>query len=212
MFSPDEWKELCFLYLHTKNAVIKAEECGLETKAFLQPIIETRDAFDHIIRVAVFSYSGEKTESDNPNYGHINYSKARDHLYRAFCDASEHLSLKYRELILNTLEGYTNDIISKCLPEYYPKLRPRIEEIEEEIAKLRMDKDIGKLSSNENINKFADILEEIRSIYKQISQSKPSLIEAKKKDKIEQYKTRIIYCLIGAIVPTAIFILNLIFN
>ena len=76
------------------------------------------------------------------------------------------------------------------MPTYYSKIRPRIEEISEEIASLRTKK---RFSGNEKeetaVDEYPKIIEELQGYYKTINLAVPSLLEIKKRNKKNERKS-----------------------
>ena len=76
--------------------------------------------------------------------------------------------------------------IRNALPNYYSEIRPRIEEISEEIAILRTEKRFNADKKEETaIDDYPKVIEELQFFYKTINAALPSLIEIREKNKKE---------------------------
>jgi len=165
------------MHENVKNLVIYCEE--ISDESFPQILLELRDALDHIIRVI----SIETGLLDaNVEYVQTNLESAFNHLYRAGYDALDYSGLVLREFIENELNGFSPDVISEVLPEYYRTYRPRINKINEQIGVLRGQKDVGN-ASLERFNDYLKLNNELKSYYEEIISLKPSLIDLQKQKK-----------------------------
>lgn len=77
--------EMSQVHMYTKHYLLIAEELSEEGVAFLQPLKEHRDAYDHISRIFSLSLKdGNNEERDDEAYILDNVRKAFGHEYRAF--------------------------------------------------------------------------------------------------------------------------------
>jgi len=180
------WKKICDLYAKTKRLTIQAEELSLDFKAFLQPLKELRDAYDHIIRAKSAELDILKKDE---KYIITNYDKALGHQYRAFFDSADYISIRIREKIQAILEKYSSANIQAVIPTYYPTIRPELEKIKLRIAQYRIDKDIED-ESTQDLNGLLQISEqydkdvlELLNFLKDIQLRIPALEEFKIKEK-----------------------------
>lgn len=141
------WTDFEQLYNMTKKMYIKTEEYDDDFCSIMQPIKEQRDALDHIVR----SYSRlikleareltDKQEQENLESIQRNFQKALGHIYRAFYDAADILTIILRKHISDYLAPFTYRQICSCWSDYEHKRRELIE-ISKNIANLRADKEI----------------------------------------------------------------------
>jgi hypothetical protein len=133
---PEEpWRILVELHNRIKALLLFAEECEIEHRTFMAPVIQQRDALDHIMR-AQAAELGMREGGDD--YIATNLDKALGHCYRAFFDIADWLSTRLRERILDALKPHSTACIREVLPEYYARWRPRIDEICREIPLFGM--------------------------------------------------------------------------
>ncbi len=203
------WKKIVTLHLHLKEIILIAEEFSLNYQTFLQPFLEQRNAFDHFMRVKA-AQLGLSENTGNEEYVKDNYDKMIGHLYRAFFDAADWLSVSIRERIIENLDGFTNDSINSCIPEYYGNINLEIDQISKEIAGLRKNKDIGKKDNAQllsEVEKYRDSVLTLFDHLKMIQSCLPSLFEYKEKEANELKKERrftiislIVTAFLGAII------------
>ena len=180
------WEEIFNLYNTIKWLYALCEETDTELNTNLQPLNEFRAALDHLMRIVAIE-NLEEYKDKNPL---DEVKRLRSHLRRAFFDVCDLISIHYRNKIIDVLEDYSVDEIQNALPTYYSKIRPRIEEISEEIASLRTKK---RFSGNEKeetaVDEYPKIIEELQGYYKTINLAVPSLLEIKKRNKKNERKS-----------------------
>jgi len=134
------------LQAHTKAIIIKAEEMGIGEDTFPQPLLEQRSALDHLMRTVLAAEPDacQRTPAELEQYEEDCQSKALGHMYRAFFDAADWLSIELREGIRDCLKPYAYDEICEVFPEY-PSWRASIFEIGRRISVLRNEKDIAAI-------------------------------------------------------------------
>lgn len=185
--SIDQWRNALELYFAVKKEYILAEEIDDELSTNIQPLKQLRDALDHIMRVVAVEqgFSGLDFSVDElpDGFEEDNFKSAMDHLYRAFFDVCDSASLSYRDRIIKNLDGFSKEVILTALPDYYPKIRPRIVEIEEEIADMRNSKGQLPNSRTKQASYYIGVLEELKSFYKETTTAQVSLIELQEKEK-----------------------------
>lgn len=178
-----QWSKIIELYQDLKYVTLLAEEFEWDDfKDFLQPVLEQRSALDHICR-AMSVEVGMQNESDAGDYTSGNFEKAIGHLYRAFYDAADMLSMILREKIIDVVEGHDIECITAVCPEYYKELRPRLEQISTEIAGARNSKDIKVEAAIDHVKSYGNLLDELRILYIGILPKVPSLHEYTSKQK-----------------------------
>lgn len=191
-----EWKGIVELYQRTKSLLLFAEEYNLSWKTFLQPLLEQRSALDHICRAMAVEtrINAEGNHDEVPK----NLDKAKGHLYRAFFDTADWLSIELRNSIIEGLNEYDSECIKKAIPNYYSKIRPDIVEINEEIAEARNNKDVtSRTGTIEQIEKYTGLIDKLSEYYKQIIKAKESLEELKNEQRKKSWKSIIIQIVVG---------------
>lgn len=101
---------------------------------------------------------------------------------------------------------YSNKTIEKVIPDYYTKIKPKIQDISYQIAECRENKDIdddSHLSEGAftNFMKYYDIVSEVEVIYKKTIRGKIcSLKEYRSKNIIITFGKYIISLIVGIII------------
>lgn len=161
----DSWEILCKIHILTKHYTLLAEEYNISTRAFLQPMKEQKDAYEHIIRA--YTRKCEKcvlTEEDR-EYIKKNIEKAIGHEYRAYFDTIDYLTICLRELIARELDGVPYRKIIQVYPEY-DKYKKILIDIPEKIAGYREKKDIGGSEMLKFASEYGKIVDDLINCYK----------------------------------------------
>ena len=116
-------------YVDCKDLFIRCEELLPDMKIFVAPLLEHRDAFDHIM--TAFSYKKERKEVDIGNL-----KSAFGHETRAYFDTADYACIKVREYISLSLKKFSNRKINKVWPEY-KAIRKKIIDWSEDIYTVR---------------------------------------------------------------------------
>lgn len=183
------WEEIISLYNTIKHLYALCEETDPELNTNLQPFNEFRAALDHLMRIVAIENLDEYKGKDANDEA----KKLRSHLRRAFFDICDMLVINYRNKMINILEKYTAEEIQKALPCYYSKIRPRVEEISEEIASLRTEKRFnGEEKEETAVDQYPKIVEELQKYNRTISLAVPSLIDIRQKNERDKRKEFII--------------------
>lgn len=140
---PDVRAEVVELYAYTKELVLLAEEMGVDMCSYLQPMMQQRDAYDHLMRIFAIDTLDDPTE-DADTKMEASLNRVFQHQYRAFFDVADYMNLTIRDQITLALQPYSNSCIGAVLPEYYRNIRAGIVGIGKEIAKLRGGKDVSR--------------------------------------------------------------------
>lgn len=195
---PEKWTRLVEIHNHAKSIFLCAEEFDPEFLDFVQPVMELRNGFEHIIRAkaAELGVNGE-ADAKRPDYIPQSLDKAIGHEYRAFFDAADWFSVCIRDRITKTLDQYSHEHIAAVLPDYYAKLRPHIDQTSREIAEIRGSKDIAKDKDLlAEVASYRAAIDKLLGAYEQIEKSIPALVDARQRrpvhveDRIRQDITR----------------------
>ena len=178
-----DWDKLCSYYNSIKTLYIDCEETDPELKTNLQPLNEFRAALDHLMRINTIEHLGASVNF-NTNIEE-EAKKLLGHFKRAFYDICDTLSMNYRNKIIDILEKYDPETITKAIPDYYSNIRPDIERISADIAELRIEKGFSKTDPEVRMRNYKEIIDKLQSYYKQILNSTASLEELYK-DKLKQ--------------------------
>lgn len=198
------WEEIFSLYNTIKWLYALCEETDTDLNTNLQPLNEFRAALDHLMRIVAIQNLDEYKDKD----ANDEVKRLRSHLRRAFFDICDMLAINYRNKIIDVLQDYTVDEIQRALPDYYSKIRPRIEQISEEIASLRTEKRFnGDKQEETAVDEYPEIIKELQEYYKFVNSAVPSLLEMRQQNqKVEQknivvqWIIPILAILIGAII------------
>jgi len=189
------------LYLSVKDLAIFAEETTPDYKDFLQPTLEINRAFDHLNRASSVE-QGIKEPEEPEAYIQDSLNKAIGHLYRAFFDVADWLSINLRESIIKEFSGFSHECIQAVIPEYYTEIVPTIEKVSKKIAVLRNDKDVVAPDADRQMDSYEEILKGLHEKITNVRAKKGGLIECEKRlerGKVKELIIKILLVLLGAI-------------
>ncbi len=180
------WVKIINLYHNLRKMIIRAEELGIKTDDFLQPVLEQRDAFDHFMRAKAVEIGLDEKEKKE-KYIEQQYEKVIGHLYRAFFDAADWLGVTIKESILDIINPHSNECIKSVIPTYYTITKPRIIKISTEISDIRTRKDIGKSGNSllDEVSQYYDIVNELLAFLDDVLSHNDALIEFSDKEQKE---------------------------
>lgn len=204
-----DWEKIISLYNTIKELYALCEEIDPELNTNLQPLNEFRSSLDHLMRICAI----EKLPQYNSHDSIQEAQKLYGHLKRAFFDICDLVSIYYRNKIIDILEEYSKDEIQTVFPEYYSKIRMRIEMVSSGIAGMRTKKRFEEHSGNV-IDDYCKIIDELSEYYRKVLAAVPALnelqierIKAEKRNKI----SLIVIPLISAAIALAGVILGIFF-
>lgn len=212
----DRWARLIEIHNHAKSVFLLAEEFDPESKDFIQPAMELRHGLEHVIRAqAVILGIDNGAGAQNSEYVPHSLDKAIGHEYRAFFDAADWFSVSIRKRIMETLDAYSHECIDAVIPDYYPKLRPRVDQICREIAAIRGAKDVARNSDIEakvgkseetiaEVGKYRKVISELAAIDEQIQCSISALIDWKKKNRRSAFYGWIVSAVVGGLITAVL--------
>ena len=143
-------------YIESKRLFISAEEKLNQMSFFVAPLIEHRDALDHIMR-----YFHIKTTDGLTDDAIKELERALSHELRAYFDIADYVCIMVRQEINNSLKRISTRKIKRVWSDYV-QTKERIAKISEDIAEIRN----SRSSSLEHINKYKVVVNEIFDIYK----------------------------------------------
>jgi hypothetical protein len=176
MISPDRIREVCILFFKTKALMLKAEEIDNNNGTFLQPTLELKAAFDHVMRAFAREHGVTKSDSSNGTYADHQLDKSMGHIYRAYFDTADWISINFREQTSDMLEPYDNSDITAVFPAYFTDIKPRLIDYETGISNLRNQKDIAG-ESDTLFDQYEALLGLMCEDMKSVSRMIPSLEE-----------------------------------
>jgi hypothetical protein len=184
------WVKIINLYQNLRKMIIRAEELGIKTDDFLQPVLEQRNAFDHFMRAKAVEIEIEvEIDEKEKKEKHVDqqYDKMIGHLYLAFFDAADWLGMTIKESILDIINPHSNECIKSVIPSYYTTTKPRIMEIATKISDIRENKDIGENGNSllDEVREYYKIIDELLSFLYDVQKHNGSLIEFSEKEQKE---------------------------
>lgn len=201
------WEEIFNLYNTIKWLYALCEETDTELNTNLQPLNEFRAALDHLMRIVAIENLEEYKEKDALDEA----KRLKSHLRRALFDICDMISINYRNKIIDVLQEYKVEEIQSALPNYYSEIRPRIEEISEEIASMRTDKRFnGDKKEETAVDDYPKVIEELQRYYKAVNAAMPSLIEIREKKKEAEVAVEKKDFVIKWVIPIVSFVTGLI--
>ena len=138
------WKRFNSIHSKAKEYFIWAEEYDEDLNTYIQPIKEHKDALDHIVR-AYSKISSDAISSSDEKYVTDNLDKALGHIYRAFYDCSDILSIVLRKKISNELKRFDYNELVNVWDEY-PKIKLKLIELPNDFKELRVGKDVASIN------------------------------------------------------------------
>lgn len=143
-------------YTESKTLFIRAEEILAEMNFFVAPILEHRDALEHIMRYMVLKQENSNEEALKQ------LDRALSHEIRAFFDIADFICVTIRDYIAKSLHGVKISKINDVWGEYI-QLKENIVKTSEEIAEIR----INRKGTIECIDKYKDVIDNMFKIYKE---------------------------------------------
>lgn len=199
------------LYLHVKTLILYGEETFEDLDTFLQPLMELRHSFDHLIRVHGAQLGILEAQPEEAGgvekYVEANLGKSLGHVYRAFFDAADWVCLNIRETVRKTLDGYSHDCIDAALPDYYGTFRPSIERLSREIAQIRQQKDVAASDLLPAVEQYRAIIDQLDQYLKAMFDAVPSLRECERRTASAESRRRVfmlVYGILAALVGAAL--------
>jgi hypothetical protein len=192
-------EEITLLYKKVKKLIIDVEEWN-DKKAFAPTLLELRNSLDHLMRFYAHKFGYKIDVQDD--YSDKNLFKSKGHLFRAGYDSLDYLSIEITENILERVEPFSTEAISKTIPEYFDKIRPEMDEISQTIAEIRASKDMDNKNS-QDIDRHIEAIERLRSYHKEILKKMNALneYEEKKKSEMQSYTNKELKILVlGAVI------------
>ena len=148
-------EDLQNIYNAYKKLFIQAEEKLEEMSFFVAPMLEHRDALDHLMRY--FSLTNEKEITEEALR---QLDKAVGHEFRAYFDVADYICITIRNKIAERLKGVSKKKIESVWQEYLD-IKQEIVKISDEIADVRFGRR-GKMAS---VNEYEQVLKKVFRIY-----------------------------------------------
>jgi len=172
---------MCIIHMYTKHYLLVAEELSEDSIAFLQPLKEHRDAYDHLMRVLYVPRNEKLNNSESSVsqesielYIKDNIKKALGHEYRSFFDTADWLTYICRKEVREQLafRGIKKRYEEKYGNKEYQEAQKLINSLPFKIAKYRESKDIDTDDKLSEIETYKKTLEDLIDLYKRIQELK----------------------------------------
>lgn len=157
------------IHILTKHYLLLAEELSENGDAFLQPLKEHRDAYDHLMRIFALPFRETLPDNfDEKKYISENMKKAYGHEYRAFFDTADWLTFICRKFIRENLsyKALRNEYEKKY--QDFTEIRKFINDVPFTIAKYREGKDISNKDMIAEVFEYQKTLDKLVDIYKKV--------------------------------------------
>lgn len=177
-----DWEKVISLYNSVKAMYALCEETDPDLCTNLQPLNEFRAALDHLMRIVAIQNVDEYKNKDATDEAR----KLQSHLRRAFFDICDMLSINYRGKIVSALKKYDVECIQGALPDYYPTVKPRLQEISEIIATLRTGKRFNGSGEETAVDEYLEIVTELKQYYRTVLSATASLNELRTKTRVKK--------------------------
>jgi len=146
------------VYGHAKSLFLLGEETDLlrqPARDFVQPAMEIRHAFDHLMRAF------DAAEQDDVQQVDANLDKALGHVYRSFFDAADWFCINIREFVTATLSSFSVAAITSAFPQYYEVIRPEVDRATRKIAELRKAKDVTRRNTVPCVEEYVALTDQL---------------------------------------------------
>lgn len=167
-------EKISTIHMYTKHYLLVAEELSEDSVAFLQPLKEHRDAYDHLMRVFYVPYNETLIGGSRENlesYVKDNIQKAVGHEYRSFYDTADWLTFICRKWVREQLgyRGIRSRYENKYGKEDLQTAKDFINGLPFQIAEYRDGKDVGKRDAAlKGIENYKETLEKLIELYRKI--------------------------------------------
>lgn len=163
------FNEMSEVHKYTKHYLLIAEEISEEGVAFLQPMKEHRDAYDHLMRIFSLPIKDAEKKIDVEEYVMDNVKKAFGHEYRAFFDMADWFTYICRKYIREELSY--NSVRKKYEDEYkdFNEVKDFINDVPFQVAKYREEKDVSNDDPRmSEVLEYKSIMDRLLEIYKRV--------------------------------------------
>ena len=189
------------LYVEVKETILLAEEFDTEKRLYIAPLNQLRNALDHIFKAISKANQEDACESE--------FKEIKEHITRAGYDALVLLADNVGIFIISEINKYDTDTITHAFPEYYKVIRPTVTDIQETVALLRKE---GQVGPDGTFHRYFVQIKNLIQISKEVSKAIPALEEFRQKREKEEKrktdKTIIISAIIALISGTIFFLLG----
>ena len=191
-------KEITELYAFLKDLILYSEELN-DLASFMPPINEIKDAYDHFMRITSVKFG---LREGNDEYVKINLSKIYSHIYRATFELFDYIRIYQKDSIDKKICTISNEALVNVFPEYYREIKPKLEDLINQIPIYKKEKDIGN-PNLETVKKYHQSIQEVGKYIDRINAILPSLIEYDIRREAEQKRinrVNFFYLVISAII------------
>lgn len=165
--------ETAKLYFDVRGLFMQSEERVPDMKMFLAPLIEERDALDHLM-----CFYLDSAENDLSDEILDQIREAQEHLKRAFFDIADFVCIRIRQYIDDVLGNMKPKQIERFWDEY-SESRQKVVNFSENLSKIRTERRNTMSSIKEYKTK---VIPEIFKIYEEFVVNVEKKIKTKKAD------------------------------
>lgn len=148
-------RQLREVYKAYKELFIQAEEKLEEMGFFVAPMLEHRDALDHLMRYFTLTDEKEITVEALEQL-----DKALGHEFRAYFDVADYICITVRSKIADSFKGIPKKKI-RLKWEQYSEVKRNIVKISDDIATIRFNRS----AQIESIREYEKVLKNVFKIY-----------------------------------------------
>lgn len=185
-----DWEAIIRIHGAMKLLILRTEELDPIHEFFWPPIIQQRDALDHIIRAqrAIMCPEILPAGTDASQYEAKQIDKALGHVYRAYFDVADWMGIMLRERILELVARYARESLVKAIPDYAVSVEDVVRRCSERIAILRNGKDVvlpplpdvspSPVSSDDSDNTleaYQEVIDELQKCIESLQDKVPEL-------------------------------------
>lgn len=155
-------QRLSYIYHKTKHYYTKSEEILPSLHSYLAPILQHRDALDHLMR----SYKKRENDDIQLTAEELHkikidqYHKACNHEMRAFFDVADFICIHIRLKIYKSIKRLSKHRLNKVWKEY-AKHKKDMVDFSERLAKIRENRE----ADDANLAAYCESLDNIIDIY-----------------------------------------------
>jgi len=163
------------LYEKVKFSILLVENFDEKREMYVAPINQLRNALDHIFKAVSTAQQTEICDYE--------LKEAEEFMLKAGYDALELMAGSLGTSIINKLQSYDIETLTKIFPKYFIVVKPKITEIQRNIAERRMER---KTDLDKSFSAYFDEITELLQMNNSVDRIIPSLQEYSNKKAKEQ--------------------------
>lgn len=191
-------KDIYPIYKLVQQKIIELEESNPDHKSYIGPLVELRNALDHIISASVeTSISGMREQLDD----------AKRHIIRAGQDCYEIFIAENLLRIHEIMKQYSAPVVAAAFSSYSLQIRPKLIEIQNLMVQIRSSKGSDNSFDPKRFELYEENKKHLINIYIQVNghlneleKEKRRIEDSDKKLRRQRWKDRFITALILLII------------